>query len=404
MGLVDNRVLGVKPIMAHANTHQYARDAEGKWVNAQTEHKKRKREYFCECPNKHRLKLVKPSGLPDKRPFRDFFAHISDRSGVMPTCVSCGESKEHRMAKQALREKYGTYKFPMNKCPKCGLVHFWEPSVNGRVELELSSRNGLWKYDCMVIENGKPVFALEVFHTHKTEEEKVAKTREDGIEIAEFTSAEILAMNENQALKNLLCKCDTCKNCKNIDLFSVQYEKWNEEIKLLSHLESFEIWNSWWAFFSLNTRMHGKTNFERAKLILKERMFCFNRIFGDDFVFERQESVTVKQHGLLFDNIVYVGIILDDTFQHRMNIINEASASNVKQKNIYMAWAGTIVREHYQNRDMDDLLCFKDCKWPILKEMEKDHKLCSYCLKFGHTKNVCYKKTNDQQGWKRRNY
>jgi hypothetical protein len=200
------------------NQHQYARDSDGNWVNACKE-TKRNTEYFCSCPDKHKLKFVTPSNDPDKRPFRPYFAHISTRKGGAPCCQTCAESQTHVNAKHVLREKFGEYRFLLSKCPNCKHRHvYWNAPKNGKVELEVRSVNGKWRYDCMVVVDGQKVMALEVCHTHKTEHRKIADTRSHGLEIAEFDADDILSLNhEKSILRNLLMKSTVCPDCKCVE-------------------------------------------------------------------------------------------------------------------------------------------------------------------------------------------
>ena len=57
--------------------HQYALDIRGEWVNAKVTKYRKHSVFFCDCPAKHKMKLVKPSGRLGKRLFCDYFAHVS---------------------------------------------------------------------------------------------------------------------------------------------------------------------------------------------------------------------------------------------------------------------------------------------------------------------------------------
>ena len=108
------------------NGHQYALDVSGEWVDAtRTEYVKHSR-FFCDCPARHRMKLVKPSGSFGKRRFCDYVAHSVKRiklndgtSTPLPTCASGGESELHRKAKHVLREMVGGYSFATFRCSQC---------------------------------------------------------------------------------------------------------------------------------------------------------------------------------------------------------------------------------------------------------------------------------------------
>jgi hypothetical protein len=199
--------------MSEPEEHRIARTAEGLWVHAKNG--VRNGKFFCLCPEWHRLKFVKWSGKEGVRQFESYFAHISESSGnSKPTCRGGGESQMHKDAKYTLVEKFGQYHFKVYECPSCKTSKIWEPKPNARLTLEEVSQDKSWRYDAMVFEDDKPVFALEVFHTHKTGDMKVEKTKKDGIEIAEFEAEDIIHAKKGQCLKNLLCDKTLCEACK----------------------------------------------------------------------------------------------------------------------------------------------------------------------------------------------
>ena len=108
-----NRITGNLP----GRDHQFAFNIRGEWVNAKQTTYTENQTFFCECPNKHKMKLVKPSGICGKRPFCDYFAHVQYISKKQKTdeskhcCIPSSESLEHRTAKQRLREMVGSYFF-----------------------------------------------------------------------------------------------------------------------------------------------------------------------------------------------------------------------------------------------------------------------------------------------------
>ena len=181
--------------------HQYALDMDGRWINAKETPYVEGVEFRCDCPDRHRLKLVKPSGRPGKRVFEDYFAHVAPEPRVSCAgglCRGGGESAAHRRAKQALRERAGAYDFVAWRCQRCageGVVD----SAGARVDIEVASSDGRWRYDCLLRRAGGPDVALEVLHTHATGAAKSAGVRALGLEIAEFDAADVMRVLQHGA-------------------------------------------------------------------------------------------------------------------------------------------------------------------------------------------------------------
>ena len=198
---------------------QYALDANGSWANAKLTEYKKHSQFFCACVERHPVKLVKPSGELGKRPFSDYFAHItrSEQDAADGRAVrSCGctESPEHFNAKHKLREMVGRYTFTTFRCSYCrntGIID----SAACEVVVEKTSRDRKWRYDCLLRTGGKDVAALEVLHSHKVTREKASSVRDGGLEIAEFRAEDILHLltdspSKTVHLENLLMRHVTC--------------------------------------------------------------------------------------------------------------------------------------------------------------------------------------------------
>jgi hypothetical protein len=196
---------------------QWARNVHCDWRHASREDIRRGTLYFCECPDKHRVKLVKPSGESGKRHFQPYFAHISSghkhtREGEIIACRSGGESMQHRAAKHMLREMVGEFQYVSKRCKACH-TNVIEDGKDATIILETQSTDKRWRYDCMLIRHGIRVAALEIYHTHATAEEKVLSTRRDGIAIAEFRAEDVNAMKGSTLLENLRPLSYTCQRC-----------------------------------------------------------------------------------------------------------------------------------------------------------------------------------------------
>ena len=201
---------------------QYALDASGSWASARLTEYRKHSPFFCGCAERHPVKLVKPTGELGKRPFRDYFAHITsaahDAAGAR-TVRSCGcsESEDHFNAKHKLREMVGRYAFTTFRCVAChrGKVTY---TRGCEVVVEKASKDRQWRYDCLLRRDGKDVAALEVLHSHKVTGEKASSVRAAGLEIAEFRAEDVLRLltdtpGKTVHLENLLVELGTCESC-----------------------------------------------------------------------------------------------------------------------------------------------------------------------------------------------
>lgn len=201
--------------------HQYALDEDGEWVNAKQTKYSSVSSFYCECPQRHKMKLVKPSGLAGKRPFCDYFAHVQSgwhkkqkTDGTSISCAPGGESWQHRKAKHQLREMVGKYYFPTFRCQDCCYERIMD-TIGCSVLMERCSEDRLWRYDCLLMKDSLPVVAMEVFYKHQTGAVKTHSVRASGLEIAEFRADDVLRMPKETRtkLENLKMQRGRCQDC-----------------------------------------------------------------------------------------------------------------------------------------------------------------------------------------------
>ena len=201
---------------------QYALDANGNWANAKLTQYRKHSQFLCGCAERHPVKLVKPSGVLGKRPFSDYFAHItrSEQDATDGRAVSscgCSESQDHFNAKHKLREMVGQYSFTTFRCITCHKRRVTY-TRGCEVVLEKASNDRKWRYDCLLRRDGADVAALEVLHSHKVTREKASSVRDGGLQIAEFRAEDILRLlkdtpSKTVHLENLLLEPGTCESC-----------------------------------------------------------------------------------------------------------------------------------------------------------------------------------------------
>jgi hypothetical protein len=225
---------------------QYALDVHGSWVSARCTDYKKHSHFFCGCAERHRVKLVKPSGVLGKRPFSDYFAHItrSEQDPVDGRAVhscGCSESQDHFNAKHRLREMVGQYMFTTFQCITCHKRRVTY-SRGCEVIVEEPSKDRKWRYDCLMRRGDKDVAALEVLHSHKVTREKASSVRDSGLEIAEFRAEDILHLltgrpNKAVHLENLLVQLGKCQSCVLKEDLEWMRTCWRDEYRELQFQE-----------------------------------------------------------------------------------------------------------------------------------------------------------------------
>jgi len=448
--------------------HQYALDVHGNWVNAKQTKYSRLSAYFCDCPERHKLKLVKPSGKAGKRPFCDYFAHIGQyqrRKNEQDTkrqkldhdpCIRhAGESTIHRLAKHRLREMQGFFHFVLQECYACKAALIIENCRNGKINIEVKSVDGKWRYDCVFIEsNSERKVALEIVHKHATTDQKVNATREQaGWEIAEFEASEVMARlnaESDTKLKNLIVRTTLCQHCLLERALEWQKECLFQELQLLQSWNNDSLCNAYWE----NERKF----FEQMKKREQERLFCYEQTILKDveelqfwevemieyhckswqikklkeqFVqdpclrgneIEKSKAIfreflccievnVLKDFSVLFECIKredHNGLLFQVSFPEDqlwyIVFLDSEEPDEIKK----IAWKKLGVERHQVIflkatkvvRDLDfifkacvndDYHTFKNCKWPVLKKYEGESRICANCGIYGHASEQCRK-------------
>lgn len=471
--------------------HQFALNSEGEWVNAEQTTYMENQTFFCECPNKHKMKLVKPSGICGKRPFCDYFAHVQYSSKKQKTdepkfsCIPSSESLEHRTAKQRLREMVGFYFFSTFRCRKCSLETIVD-TVGCSVSIEVVSDDKRWRYDCLLKRGALAVAALEVFHTHLTGSEKTQSVRSSGLEIAEFRSLDVLNISKEcrTKLDNLKMQVGLCENCLIQASFTwarhCLYDEWIEvrrqewgvgrnymlheklmkerKLKLLqaSYQWAMDCLYDEWIEVNrqekavvINYTLHEQIVRERELklqnrlevLLEKSKTWIMECFFDEMEEIQYQESVKencyLRQHEMravlqitdrhkmcqalicvslskIKINVPCFGVIsftkaaewangvlvhgFDRQLPTKMMCIflvgdtRTVHISQWKHPSVESAFHiflhyGTILRS--LNSLEADLVLLKDCRWPILKNMEENLGMCANCGVLGHRSSDC---------------
>ena len=148
----------------------------------------KKKTYFCvSCPTSHKVTFNHHKA--SRYWTHGHFSHAPEDSVRLGT----GESDEHIEAKFLLQKHAGRYGFQFEQCEDCG-----DGQVHESTDAEVVIEDGLhvngkyYRCDCMLKRHGRSVVAMEVFHTHKTTDEKMQAICNHGIGFVEFEAKHII--------------------------------------------------------------------------------------------------------------------------------------------------------------------------------------------------------------------
>jgi hypothetical protein len=359
--------------------------------------------FFCDCPVRHRMKLVKPSGLLGKRAFCDYFAHIAKRSKqgggatpVVPQCAGGGESLLHRMAKQRLREMVGMYSFAVFRCTECGK----EERVDTRgckVNIEVRSHDGRWRYDCLLSRGAVKIAALEVVHTHRSSDDKVAAVRASGLEIAEFRVGDVMELDCNSdrtaGIDNLHLRWGRCQVCLVRHALKWQRDCFVDELVEMMRQEE-EVGLHYERASELNRVLAMEPLLKKCQhllvLGLKTRVKLYIPRIGEI----RCSEIQLWQHGVLVSGFnqplatkqICIFLVQKDSDAHTLQWQH---GSVMRDFHVFINCSTVLKR---LGSLADEHVLFKDCRWAILKELERSRGLCANCGRMGHTSDACYTK------------
>jgi len=400
-------IFHMKPTFRDGERHQYAMDAYGKWVYAPKHEHQGIDAYYCGCPDRHRLKFVKPSGKDGKRKFKPYFGHVTahGKRKNNSTYISCrggGESPDHQNAKHRLRELLGQYSFVVRRCPTC-MQEEREYGLGSSIEMEIRSSDRLWRYDCMLKRDGVPVMALEIAHTHFTSADKVASTRAAGVGMAEFRAREVLSLKPGGGLTNLQIVIGQCIICGAKAAQAAILQAWEAEIRCLAGLDNMiaQEMESEYQFRKFKQTIVNASMFDKVWSILSryKKLMRFkagylgeigiNKLFKTSIGF-LIETCCMKS---VFIMLVTPAQSSDAGFiMQQMRSIGQSYA--VRKESVIIIHLHTVVNalddlEIGSKTPHEPLEPFKSCTWALLKSFEKSNGVCARCFVHGHTSEKC---------------
>jgi hypothetical protein len=427
--------------------HQYALTMDGEWVNALTEVRAEGVSYQCDCPQKHRMKLVKPLGHTDKRSFKSYFAHVA--VGWQGICSGGGEGKEHKQAKHLLREwmrsPENSLVFKETVCPHCSesrVVGF--NSCDYQIILEQRSSDKAWRYDCLLVTRGTrqptPRYALEIVSTHWSSEGKLDRTRGAGVGIAEFLAEDVIrttttatagaGKRSELVLHNkrpLHRKCAACKRKETEQGMLAALEKeraewiaqalvqWQEYVRLDALREEEARsralrWRRMQEVAELDLMLADGALTDRSKAMRLMRACCHllsiestrwrSVSLADIEASSTQLGFRVEWRG--GDGVRVVGFVLivdDDWQRNGGEPIQQALRTvwrvhDVPREYTQAISADTVLRraavmlQAYAS-DPQPRLGFRDCLFAMLVQVENEHQICATCGLQGHRSFAC---------------
>ena len=202
---------------------------------------KQQRRYHCsEC--RERLVLRRTTLKTKGRRYNvsAFFAH--ERTASYCPGPS-GESLQHLRCKHALVQYIGHYDFCLERCCACNDSFGFMTRPGDRVELErrVTLDGSLFVFDAL-ISRGRLAVAVEVFHTHRTEQRKIDVSRVHGIRVVEVRAETVLSVTpalecaraegRSVTLENLLAKTHYCTACASLGVYTE------------TELDAWDVWQS----------------------------------------------------------------------------------------------------------------------------------------------------------------
>lgn len=190
----------------------------------------------CKCALEIRRTTLKADG--GRYNISAYFAHRRKSS----TCTGAsGESLEHLRSKYVLQKFLGHYDFCIECCETCddSLGFVTKKSDNLALEQRVVLDDKLFVYD-VLIRRGSGGVAVEVLHTHKTEEPKIETSRKHGLFVVEVSASDVLhavprleqaaVKADSVTLRNLLKKTHVCAVCQTLLVYGEQehdtFEHW----------------------------------------------------------------------------------------------------------------------------------------------------------------------------------
>lgn len=385
----------------------YARDCKGLWVSAKLTKKRKYQAFFCDCPTQHRMKLVKPSGLVGKRLFGDYFAHIqsghkkSKINSVRTECYSGGESMIHRMAKHKLREFVGSYYFPVFCCCDCSSELDMD-TTGCSVSIEVVSADKLWRYDCLLKQGTLAVAALEVVHTHLTGLVKTQSVISSGLSIAEFRAEDVMAMTGDcrtrlDNLKMRVGRCESCLiqlslswirhcwECEMIELVASQHAEFENYVQMDNERREREallkLWGNVCQIGSPLKRCHEFIRLNIHKICIDSPLLGCLRFSKSS---SSEYGVLVSGFSSIFPTSHMFIFLVDDE-----SVVNRRQWKHPQVETSFHLFLHCKTVLRYLSSPCEEMVILKDCRWAILKALEKQTSTCANCGKQGHASETC---------------
>lgn len=182
---------------------------------------------------------------------RACFRHKS----LTTSCKGGGpETQLHYQCKYYMQEYVGCYYFSYSVCttPDCSPFGFVSRHTDiVKVETPVRADGKSYVYDVLVFRGGRPHLVIEIMNTHKTDEDKITRTRQHGIQIVEVHVQDIVQRIDDLkdarrrhehgeslyvTLPNLLQRTKMCDACCTLEALNEQF--WGE----VAEVQRYDVW------------------------------------------------------------------------------------------------------------------------------------------------------------------
>jgi len=261
---------------------------------------KQQRRYHCsECNEILFLRRTTLKTHGGRYNVSAFFAHERTAS----CCPGpSGESLQHLRCKHALVYYIGHYDFCIERCCACNDSLGFMTRPGDRVELErrVTLDGSLFVFDALISRRGRLAVAVEVFHTHRTEQRKIDASRAHGIQVVEVRAETVLSVTpalqtaraegHSVTLENLLAKTHYCTVCASLTVYTeTKLDAWDAWQSVVAAQRVAHVTGIALAVLPLVDKLRKRAEARRLSG-LKRKAFERARAFAEDFEEARMRS------------------------------------------------------------------------------------------------------------------
>lgn len=347
------------------------------------------RDYVCsECKGELEIRKTTLKADGGRYNISAYFAHRRKSS----TCTGAsGESLEHLRSKYVLQKFLGHYDFCIECCETCddSLGFMTKKSDKLALEQRVVLDEKLFVYDVM-IRRGSGGVAVEVLHTHKTEEPKIETSKKNGLFVVEVSSCDVLqavprleqalVKGNSVTLRNLLKKTHVCAECQTLLLYGEwehdPFEHWVQtscalEREYLRHLTAITL--------AAVCELKRKVNALRL-CGLKRKAFEKARLLSENF----EEEKTRRKREVFVKGVSFKCCACG-AWEHKKHNVHRKKFTEYEYQQLQKWWLrnGLPLPDHVEACDLCTTSCV-GCGQYYLLENACKYGLCRECNLASH--------------------